>query len=111
MDLARERALELHYDRTAELLQQELNAYEEAPKMSANQIYTRIEDCLVDDPDAKYAIVIRWVAGNWGMTKAEFEKRYPKCRRVFDVAKRRALEMRAIELRLAAQVDGGLHSI
>jgi len=62
-------------------------------------VYRKIEDCIVDHPDADYDTVVRLVSHYLGLYPEELEARYTKCHKTYERMKKRRREQREIRRR------------
>lgn len=93
---AAKRADELGRDRLAKLLREEVKGYQEA-STSLEVAYNQIRDALDDYPDLTFTQIKRWLADQYGLLVCEVCTSFRRARRVFDEAKRDALEAREMK--------------
>lgn len=48
----------------------------------------------MDQPDASYVSILKWIAGDLGMYPEELEKTFKKCREAYEKAKKRQQKVR-----------------
>jgi hypothetical protein len=77
----------------ANFLRNEVNAYIEATKkggkVTASTIYSLISDAMLEKPEESYEFIISWVAREIGLYPQEVEKRYKRCRNVYNRAQKK----------------------
>lgn len=91
----------LGHTKLSEMLWKEVNSYKDSPIIYARDIYAKIRDALVDEPNASYESIINWIAQDLGWYSKEVEKTYKQCKKVYNGQFKwihEALEMQA-ELR------------
>jgi len=87
----------------AQYLRWEVEKYKETPAVTAQMIYSRIEDCVnYDAVGIKFGDLMKSIAREYGMTVKEFRKRYKKCLAVY----RKAIEWNREEERLKKEFMG-----
>jgi hypothetical protein len=103
MEKAAKRADALGRSRLAEMLREEVVAYLEADG-KPEQVYNEIRDALADNSSLTFLQIKRWLAGQYGLLVSEVCKMFRRAEKVFQEAKRDALEQRALrEARLGRQ--------
>lgn len=63
-------------------------AFRSAKPLSAREVYQEIEDAGLKATDWSYDDIINWVAKQYGCSREELEKRFKRCRTVYDEALR-----------------------
>lgn len=95
MEKAAKKADSLGRNRLAQILREEIAAYQQSP-MSLEGVYNQIRDAIIDCPEATFPQIRRWLANEYGLLVSEVCKKFRRAEKVFEEAKRDALEERAL---------------
>ena len=96
MRKAAERAKKLGEDEVARLIEAQCQEYEEAPRLTASDVYSQIEDVVMDTPHLDFHNVIVYVGRDFGASPEELLATYKRARRVFDEAQNRKREYKEL---------------
>jgi len=88
MSKAYETAIEIGEDEIANLIQKELDGYEESIKITADIVYGTIKDAILENPEATFDIIVEMVRRNLGITKDFFNAHYKRANKVFEDTKK-----------------------
>jgi len=91
----------------AERLREEIKGYEEGLFMSASDIYREISDAIWQYPKVTFVQVLDFVRRDYGLSRAQFMKRFRRSKRVFTEAKREAEETAAIKAKVFGATKDG----
>ena len=80
----------------AEALNNEATNYEEAPVMTASDMYSRISDIAMDSEAATFEQVVDALAHEFGYTAPEITGKYPRLQQVFATEQRKWNQYRAL---------------
>ena len=83
---AAEKATKVERPNLSQILKKQVKGYETEKRLYAKDVYAKFYDALLENPDASYGAIIRWIAGDVGLYSHELEERYKKCRGVYDKA-------------------------
>jgi hypothetical protein len=96
MEKAARRADELGRQRLAQLIRQEIVGYQQAGTELENA-YNEIRDALTMNPDLTFSQIARWLADQYGLLVSEVATSFRRAKKVFQEAKREALEEREMK--------------
>jgi hypothetical protein len=104
LEQAAARAGELGRDQLQALLVEELRVYRAGLKVTAAMIYGDIQDAVAfaENKIPSYAALRALTACQYDMRPRELEKKYPRCRRVYDAAVRTRWQYDQVQRRLQA---------
>jgi hypothetical protein len=80
----------------AEALNNEATDYEEAPVMTASDMYSPISDIVMDSEAATFEQVVDALAHEFGYTAPEITGKYPRLQQVFATEQRKWNQYRAL---------------
>ena len=86
MELAATHAETIGNMEVAEMIRKELEVYRRSPKVTADTVYTRIGDVLLDWPEATFRQILVGVGQEFGISSKEMLTRFPRCRAVYEKA-------------------------
>ena len=88
---AAQRAKRMGLNILEKMLDQEVEAYINDPiTVRASHVYELISVAVLHIPEAKYGRILHGVAREFGLYPHELEKRFVRCRKIYDEAKREA---------------------
>ena len=85
---AAELAAKIGQKELSKILKDEIKMYQNTVRTYVEVVYNSIEDCLIDLPQSSYATIIKYVAKYYGFYPEEFERRFKRCRKVYEEQKR-----------------------
>lgn len=94
MKKASDTAQRLGHKDLAIKIQGDLDSYKKGEILYAKDIYSKFPVALMDQPDASYVSILKWIAGDLGMYPEELEKTFKKCREAYEKAKKRQQKVR-----------------
>lgn len=83
----------------SQMLREEQKKYHETPRTTANEVYGRIEDIMLDAPDLSYKNLIMVISREYGLYPDEFMLVFKRSEKVYEAAKKQNTHMREAEER------------
>jgi hypothetical protein len=65
----------------------DVEGYQNTPN-PYKQVYNMIEDWVFENPELSYDEIMKGLERDFGSTRKEFEKKYKKCRRIYNEAQK-----------------------
>jgi uncharacterized membrane-anchored protein YjiN (DUF445 family) len=96
MEKAARKADELGRGRLASLLREEIIGYQQSGS-ELEHAYNQIRDALNENPDLTFRQIARWLADQYGLLVSEVATSFRRAKKVFQEAKREALEEREMK--------------
>lgn len=84
MKKARDTARRIGNENLAIKIQDALDNYKRGYAPSAQSIYDKFSDVIMDRPHLSYESILEWIANDIGMYPEELEKKYKKCREAYE---------------------------
>lgn len=105
MSHAAAKARKLGRHRLAQLLDEEVRNYQESA-LTMDHAYQQVEDALTDNPDLTLAQIKQWLAKEYGLLIREVDKSFRRLRKVYDHARKDALEARQAKRQFVGEGGG-----
>lgn len=86
MTMAAKRADDIGMKSLAGEIRSEVRDYKGSPKITAADIYNRMEDVVCDCEDISFGDAVKGIGREFGMSRREFLSEYPRLRTIYDKA-------------------------
>lgn len=109
MELAAITAEALGRTELAGLLRREIAGYNDPlARVTAAEVYSEVEDAVIDIPEAKFLQVVDSVRREYGFNREEFVRRFRRARAVYEEARRWRQEQVKLKATMLATGNGGI---